>query len=79
MQFVCCLAVLLLLVNIAKATVNTYPALAADLYKSTRYIVSVTQSGNTQSSYIYNSVNTYSDQWGSQKTFYIRYAPLPTI
>jgi hypothetical protein len=66
MRFVCCLAVLLVLVNFAKATVNTYPSLAENLYKSSRYNVSVTQSGNTYDSYVYNSVNTYNDPWGSR-------------
>ena len=60
--------ILISLSNFVSATVVTYPALTNNLYKSTRYTVSVNQSGVNSDSYVYNSVNTFSETTGNNRS-----------
>jgi len=66
-RFLPTVILLISLLQTVNATLNTYPGLPGDLYKSTRYKVSVTQAGNTYDSYVYNSVNTYTETKGNNR------------
>ena len=49
--------------TVLAATVETYPGLPGDLYKSDRYIVSV----DSNNSYVYKSINTYDPSTGERQ------------
>ena len=66
-RFLSVVFLLMSLLHTLNATLITYPGLPGDLYKSTRYTVSVTQTGNSYDSYVYNSVNTFTETTGSNR------------
>ena len=57
---------LFILVSV-QATVVKYPALTGNLYKSTRYQVSVKQADSASAAYVYNSINTYTETTGNNR------------